>query len=739
MKKSEDISVARETQRPLSGVWRQLGDISWPLRILLVLSVLLPLGFASWYAWHKHSAVLNETQAAAQRSVVALVEHADSILEAHSLVLRQIENMSAGKSWSEIAADQRLHVNVTDLVRNFSQIAIIGMADRNGRVRISSAGPVSEETSIADRDYFTAQRDSRIQGMFFSQAFTSRLTGKRQFTISIARRSASGEFDGIIFTAVSIDYLVSFWKQFVPSSGYLIPMIRDDGMLMVRYPVSDNPERLDPNGPFVTHVRRAPRGIYTAVSQVDGIERINAYSRITNYPLYISYSVEKNLAMQPWRKDALMAAGVAVLVSGALLTLLMFAIQQSLAQRRTAARWRALADDLGCEVARRKEAEAALLHAQKIEALGNLTGGIAHDFNNLLAGISGNLELMRIRLASGHDDVAKHIDAAEAVVDKAAAITKRLLAFSRRQALSPKPTNVNERVGFMHELIARTIGPSIHLHTELAPDIGITLCDPNLLDSALLNLAINARDAMPLGGEVVVTTANVTIDSEEDANAAGIPRGEYVRITIADTGCGMPAEVLERVFDPFYTTKPIGQGTGLGLSMVHGFIKQSGGEIRIESTVNAGTTVRLYLPLLRELAGRAQPTSMPVAARLLAAKAKVLLVDDETALRNVLAETLADIGCQVMPAEDGAAALNIIAAAAPIDLLITDIGLPGAMNGRALAAEVKAHQPDVKVIFITGYHDPAITEADLRAQGAVVMNKPFKLDDFMRTVSNLTE
>lgn len=734
-----DMEIPTQQQIPLrwTAVLGQFSEVPWALRILLLLALIVPFGFAGWFAWQEYTASLEEVHARAERSAVALAEHVDSVLEVHALVLRQVANLTAGMTWNEIAEDKRLQHALSDLAANFGQISVIGIADAQGRVWFHSTGPVSDTYSVKDRDFFLAHRSGGADRMHFGQVFTGPLSGRRQFAVSIARDNPSGAFDGVIYTAVSIDYLVDFWKQFIPSEGYLIPMIRDDGTLIVRYPTLDNLERLDPNGPFVRHVKSSPKGIYTAVSHVDGIERINAYSQIGHYPLYISYSVEKSVAMEKWQHDTVVVLAVAAAIAAALTTLLIFAIRQSRGQALAIARWRDVADDLNREVTRRKEAEATLLHAQKLDALGQLTGGIAHDFNNLLAGISGNLELMRFRLGSSNEGVMRHIDAAEHVVDKATAITRHLLAFSRRQALSPTPTNVNDRIALMLEFIARTIGPGIELRTDLASGAVITLCDESQLDSALLNLVINARDAMPLGGRLTISTSRTDTERTVGATTAQVPSGKYVTITVADTGTGMSDEIRERAFDPFFTTKPIGQGTGLGLSMVYGFIKQSGGEIRIDSKVNVGTHVRLYLPLFegRPEAGVPHPAvkfeSRP------AIKATVVLVDDEAALRSVLADVLTDMGCKVISEEDAMRALTVFDSTEQVDILITDVGLPGNMNGKALAAAAKLRRPNLKVMFITGYHDQTITEVYLKELGAELMTKPFKMDAFLQKVTEM--
>lgn len=716
-----------------------VSNASWSLRILLLLSLVLPALIAGWFSWHRHGVTLEDVHSRAQRSVVALVEHADNVLQAHSLIISEVAMLADGKTWPQIAADKRLQQALAHLTSNFAQVSVIGIADAQGRVWASNLA-YPADTTIAHRDYFLAHKNGGHRGRFFGQAYTGRVSGKRQFAISIARTDANGAFDGVIFTCVPIDYFISFWRQFAPSDGYLIPLMREDGTLMVRYPALISPERLNPNGPFVTHIKQSPRGAYTAVSQVDGIERINTYSQIRDFPLYVSFSIEKRVALEQWRRDVMMAGGTAVAVSSALVVLLILVMQQSYRQKIAAQKWREVADNLEHEVARREAVEDALRHGQKMEGIGQLTGGIAHDFNNLLAGISGNLELMRIRLAQDNREaVSRHIDRAEAVVDKAASITQRLLAFSRRQPLSPTPTRVNDRIRSMLELIQRTVGPAVQMHTALPDDGWNTLCDPNQLDSALLNLAINARDAMPEGGQLTITTSNVLIDGSAEDAANGLPRGRFVTIAVADSGTGMTPEVLQRAFEPFFTTKSLGHGTGLGLSMVYGFVKQSGGEIRIASTVHAGTTVRIYLPafdgVIPEDGGATAPPRVPRSSE----AATIVLVEDEAPLRNLLSEALSDLGYQVMPAPDGASALRIIEAQEKIQLLVTDIGLPGVLNGKKLAEAARRLQGDLKVLYITGYVADARPDESFREAGTAVMTKPFKLHDFTQLVTTLVQ
>ncbi|MDB5838233.1 MAG: sensor hybrid histidine kinase [Herminiimonas sp.] len=386
------------------------------------------------------------------------------------------------------------------------------------------------------------------------------------------------------------------------------------------------------------------------------------------------------------------------------------------------------------------QAEDALRQSQKMEAIGQLTGGIAHDFNNLLASMVGNLEMMKMRIGhEHHGDLARYIDSAMTVADRAAALTHRLLAFSRRQTLDPKPTDVNRLVASMSDLIHRTVGPSIRIDTTLVDGLWNIRCDPNQLESSLLNLAINARDAMPDGGQLLIETSNLQLDEAYTAEFPDVTPGDYVAISVIDTGTGMPADVVARAFDPFFTTKPLGQGTGLGLSMVHGFVKQSGGHIRIYSEPGKGTAVRLKLPRYSGVADADVSAAAPGATPPAKAKETVLLVDDESALRSLLAEMLGMQGYATIEADDGPAGLRILESSRQIDLLVTDVGLPGGLNGRQLADAARTLRPQLQVLFITGYAENAAIGDGLLATGMQVMTKPFGMDVFVRKVRGMID
>jgi len=391
-------------------------------------------------------------------------------------------------------------------------------------------------------------------------------------------------------------------------------------------------------------------------------------------------------------------------------------------------------------------AEESLRQAQKMEAVGQLTGGIAHDFNNLLSGIMGSLELMAVRIKEGKtQNIEKYRAAAHTAAERAALLTHRLLAFSRRQALAPKPIDLNDVVAGLIDMIERTVGPSITVETTVESAIWLVLVDVSQLENALLNLAINARDAMPNGGFITIETRNDAISGER-ARALDLPEGKYVCLSLMDTGSGMSDSVIAKAFDPFFTTKPIGQGTGLGLSMIYGFAKQSGGQVKISSVVGRGSQVCIYFPRHRaELFPESSfdgalylpPQSEPEPVAPVPSGKTILVVDDEITVRELIAESLSDSGYVVIQAGDGNAGLKILESDVHIDLLVSDVGLPGGMNGRQMADFARIARPDLKVLFITGYAETALFSKTQIDSGMSLLTKPFNIQTLQDKISEM--
>ncbi|GJE45090.1 PAS domain-containing protein [Methylobacterium soli] len=388
-------------------------------------------------------------------------------------------------------------------------------------------------------------------------------------------------------------------------------------------------------------------------------------------------------------------------------------------------------------IAEREQAEEQLRQSQKMEAVGQLTGGIAHDFNNLLTGIVGSLDLLQTRINEGRiENLTRYAGLAMASAQRAAALTHRLLAFSRQQPLEAKPVDVNRLVGSMDDLLRRTLGERVRLEVVVAGGLWLTLCDPNQLENTLLNLAINARDAMPDGGRLTIETANSFLDDAYVAREIGVRAGQYVCVCVTDTGTGMPPEVIARAFDPFFTTKPIGQGTGLGLSMIYGFAKQSEGNVKIYSEPGEGTSVKLYLPRYygefeeQDRTGGETPRAEHGET--------VLVVEDDDTVRTLVVEVLGELGYATREASDGPSGLRILQSDARVDLLVTDVGLPG-LNGRQLADQARIGRPGLKVLFMTGYAENAAFGAGHLDQGMQMITKPFPVEGLASKIRSIIE
>ncbi|WP_244644653.1 hybrid sensor histidine kinase/response regulator [Azorhizobium oxalatiphilum] len=407
-------------------------------------------------------------------------------------------------------------------------------------------------------------------------------------------------------------------------------------------------------------------------------------------------------------------------------------LEQQVAQR-TAELEETLAQ-LRAEAQQRELAQAALRQAQKMEAVGQLTGGIAHDFNNMLTGIIGAIDVMRRRIAANRtDDLDRFMEAAYVSAQRAAGLTQRLLAFSRRQSLDSRPTDINALVLSLEDLLRRTMSERIDVRISVTPDLPAALVDANQLESAILNLAINARDAMPDGGQLTVKTRPADLGAADCTPHPGMKPGRYVVVTVSDTGVGMDTAVLEKVFDPFFTTKPVGQGTGLGLSMVYGFAKQSNGQVRIKSQPGAGTQVQILLPATQQ----AQPPERIAPQAVIEGSGQtVLLVEDDASVRLLVRDVLEELGYAAMEAAEPSAAVQLLETGHRFDLMVSDVGLPG-MNGRQLAEIARQHLPEIPILFITGYAENAALRAGFLGTNMAMITKPFQIEDLSAKISEM--
>ena len=481
--------------------------------------------------------------------------------------------------------------------------------------------------------------------------------------------------------------------------------------------------------PFAIY-RRAPPLSVPAPAPALGVmhqdDRISVTTAVTQGPAQVG-RVYVRAVLEPLTSRYERYAVIGLLVVMAALVTAVLGITQSALSRS----YGELAEAnvaLEAQIAEREKVEEALRQAQKMEAIGQLTGGVAHDFNNILQVVLGNLGNIERQLQRGPSPDPQRLDrgvkAAIRAGERAAVLTGQLLAFSRRQPLAPKPLDVNRLIGGMSDLLHRTLGEAIEVETVLGGRLWQILADANQLESAILNLAVNARDAMPSGGKLTIETANAYLDEAYAATEEDVRAGQFVVVAVSDTGTGMSPEIIRKAFDPFFTTKDVGQGTGLGLSQVYGFIKQSGGHAKIYSEVGDGTTIKLYLPRL--LGANAVEETVAVTRSAMPGGAEVILVvEDEADVRSFVTDMLRELGYEVIEAADGATALGAIETRPDIRLLFTDVGLPGSFNGRQLAEEASRRRPDLKILYTSGYARNAIVHQGRLDPGVELINKPF--------------
>ena len=443
---------------------------------------------------------------------------------------------------------------------------------------------------------------------------------------------------------------------------------------------------------------------------------------------------------EPFERRLARYVGIALLViMAALVVIVLGAAHAAVTRANLELQDRAMAlaeanRQLQAQIEQREKAEEALRQSQKMEAIGHLTGGIAHDFNNILQIITGNLDLVTAAVRD-NDRASQRLQNALLAAERAARLTQQLLAFARRQPLQPQVLNAGRRMSEVADLLRRTLRGNIEVECVGAGGLWNVQADFAQLENAILNLALNARDAMPEGGKLTIETANVFLDDAYASRHGDVQPGQYVMIAVTDTGCGMSVEQMERAFEPFYTTKPEGQGTGLGLSQVYGFVKQSGGHVKIYSEVGHGTSVKIYLPRVRQSEVQTDRAAPEQAAA--HSGECVLVVEDDAAVRAAAVELLGELGYRVLEAEDGSSALAILDSGVPIDLLFTDVVMPGPVSGREVAQKAAADRPEIAVLFTSGYTENAIIHHGRLDEGVFLLSKPYRKEDLARKIRSV--
>jgi two-component system NtrC family sensor kinase len=587
-------------------------QLSWPLRLLLAAAFAVPLLLLALAALQNWRLVRVQAEQRVRIEAGQLHEHALSALETYSLVLAWIDDRIRGLDWRQIEQSRELHDLLSD-IEALPPIGAVAIIDASGHIRASGHPLAAMRADASQLDAFVAQKQHDA-GIFVGREYSEAITRMPGFAISRRRSTPDGSFDGVVVVAAKPDYFADFFSTVSRAENFSAALIRSDGSILVRYPPLPGLTSLAPERPIMRAIAAEPeRGSFWGRGGADGIERLFGYQRIAGYPLYVIYGIPARDIRASWWANLVDYLWFAIPASLGLLCMTLFAVRQLQQQKVASWRWRTTAQRLKREMDRRTRAEAELHQAQKMEALGQLTGGVAHDFNNVLTVLQGCLELLR-----GHqrdDKLEARVEMALTAVERGKSLTGQLLAFSRRQPLALARVDVNALLRGMTELLTQTMGEGISIACDLAQGLWPVDTDPAQLELAVINLAINARDAMPSGGVLRVRTFNTTrfepvLDGEPSAG------GEFVALEISDTGTGMPPEVIARAFEPFFTSKGPGKGTGLGLSIVYGFARQSGGSASIRSEVGHGTTVTLLLPRAREEAGldKDPATGLPAGA-----------------------------------------------------------------------------------------------------------------------------
>ncbi|HYD65736.1 response regulator [Azospirillum sp.] len=683
------------------------------LKRMLAAAVVVPLVLAGVLGWQGYGQAQRDAEATADRSARVLADHVRALLQVHVFATSRAASRLTTSSAERPTTPDALHAMLVRYVSDSPELAALTVIGPDGRPTASSADRVQPDLSFADRAYFKALRDGGPPTLI-GRPVADRVTGVTILPFARRIQGADGAFGGVVLSALPVAPLVDFFRTLGEAKGRSITVAHTDGTVLLREPeTTTGVEVMERASGFMRTIAAAPQGgTYRTTSVLDGIERLHVVRPVAGHDVYVSAGIETSAILASWVRESGPLVGLTLLAGLAL------AGTAAVALRRARGELAAYAE-LRTEVERREAAEHALRQSQKLEAVGQLTGGVAHDFNNHLQVIGANLQLLRGRALDG--EALSLVGNALAGVDRAATLASRLLAFARRQPLSPKVVNLGRVVQTMTDLLRRTLGESIEIETIVAGGLWNTSVDLGQLENAILNLAVNARDAMQGRGKLTIEAVNAELDDAYAARHAEVTAGQYVLVAVSDTGAGMPPEVLERVFEPFYTTKPAGEGTGLGLSMIHGFVKQSGGHVKVYSEVGQGTTVKIYLPRVKA----AEQKQTDWAAEVRGGTERVLVVEDDPDVRAAAVALVRSLGYRTIEAANAEAALNLLDSGARADLLFTDVVMPGTINTRDFARRAQEVCPELKVLFTSGYTGNAIVHHGRLDEGVSLLSKPY--------------
>ncbi|MHB0772249.1 hybrid sensor histidine kinase/response regulator [Bradyrhizobium sp. 5.13L] len=691
------------------------------LQWMMAASLALPVALFAITATISYTSTRDIADREIERTLDVAHEHALKVFETIDRSLAELnEVVRALPDDVIVSREPALHRRLKRLTDSLPQLKSAWIFDADGKALVNSLASPPPELSFADRDYFYAHIDQSV-GTFIGTALTPRppYQGARFFGVSRRRDSDDGTFIGVIQASVLPEYFESFYARIGSDPGSFFAMGRTDGAMLTHFPRIDRDVRLDPTGPVGQTIAAHPKhGLITVAWPSDGIERRIGYKRLAEYPIYVSAGLETSAIRARW-----FATIGQHLVFGIPATALLFLLL-ALAFRRT--------QHLQAEAARRREAEEALKHSQRLEALGQLTGGVAHDFNNLLTVIRASVDLLN-RPQLTEERRQRYITAIGDSVARAAKLTSQLLAFARRQTLKPEVFDVGARLESLRDMLATLLGPAVEIVMRLPREPCLVNADASQFETALINMASNARDAMQGKGRIIFKVEATTSAPDTLAHLSAkqsLGQHGFVRVTVSDTGIGIPAARLGRIFEPFFTTKQVGQGTGLGLSQVFGFARQSGGEVTVTSEVGHGSTFSLHLPRVPPdlLPQRQAPNTAPAVA---GSGMSVLLVEDNIELANFAGDGLTELGYSITLVDNATDALaELVVDADRFDVVFSDVVMPG-MTGLDLAQAIRERGIGVPVVLTTGYSQALSQEG---AAGFDLVQKPYSIEDLSRVL-----
>jgi two-component system NtrC family sensor kinase len=692
------------------------------LKVLLVASVAIPAVLFGFFAWHSYKTAMQTAHERADRFASIIREHALKVFETISLTLENTDHRLEGISWEHIRTSRALWDQLRRVQENSAQVGSIFISPPDGGVALTTRVFPAPDTDFSDRDYFFSQRE-RDHGFYIGRPYIGKISKVPIFNFSIRRRSSTGQFDGIIGISAYVSYFEDYYRSTgLAGDDFEISLLREDGHVLVRYPSSIRPLKIPADSKLFTALHRADTGNFIAPSPIDGKERIVGYAKVRPYPVYALYGINKSAITSRWFSGVIPGGILALLAMLSLSSLCWFALKNAQQQQHALYALDDAVDRLQSEMKRREQAEASLMQAQRLEAVGHLTGGIAHDFNNLLTVISGNLDLAERRL-DDPNALKRKFKSIRYAADRAKALTQQLLGFARRHTADAKTVDLKDALEKARTLIAFSLPERVSLGFKLCEEDCPVRIDVSEFEAAILNLVGNARDAMPNGGSL-----SISIGLSPASDSGGAQR---VELRVKDSGEGMTPEVLHRVFEPFFTTKARGKGTGLGLSQVYGFVQQSEASIDIESEVGKGTCITISFAKSADPPVRVEPAQRSTAGQ--DDVLTILIVENQREVRQVSTAMLEDLGHQVLIARNSAEALALLHAG-PIDLLFTDVALGDGLSGVELAVQAVASFSALRVLLTTGHPG----RAELLGQNDfAVLAKPYTREGLASALQEL--